>query len=331
MTVAKAFVRGVMIAGCLGASARGGPMLVLGTFSDQVTSLASAAGDARTFSAVDPNPAPQWLGSPTAPPAPASPAPPAYVPPAQPAFTPPPAYSPPQAPASPPPTSTVYDAFINLGTSAYADAGSLTTGNAQPWYANRSVDALFGAFPNAQQRDAFNATVLQRVGQSFRQSGISINLTNDPNATAAHTLSVVSNTANPTSGQVIGMTYLGGNGFHYIDQSVKSARSLDQLEWIVAHNVSHELMLAFGVPEVHDASGNFIDARNASWQMMVSPNARFSTDATSDLLSRNFGLIDSSPLLMGAQVLETQPVPEPATLALWALGSVALLVARKRA
>ena len=45
------------------------------------------------------------------------------------------------------------------------------------------------------------------------------------------------------------MTQVGGNGFSFIDQIAPSAHSLDQLEWIVAHNISHELMLAFGVPE----------------------------------------------------------------------------------
>ena len=35
---------------------------------------------------------------------------------------------------------------------------------------------------------------------------------------------------------------------------------------MVAHNVCHELMLAFGVPEVYDNTGNFIDATIANWR-----------------------------------------------------------------
>ena len=64
------------------------------------------------------------------------------------------------------------------------------------------------------------------------------------------------------------MTYLGGNGFDFIDQAAKSAQSVDQLEWIVAHNVCHELMLAFGVPEVHDKTGNFLDAEMANVELL---------------------------------------------------------------
>ena len=70
------------------------------------------------------------------------------------------------------------------------------------------------------------------------------------------------------------MTHMGGSGFSFIDQEAKSAQSLDQLEWIVAHNVSHELMLAFGVGENYDQTGNYIDARNANWSMMVAPMPR---------------------------------------------------------
>ena len=76
------------------------------------------------------------------------------------------------------------------------------------------------------------------------------------------------------------MTQVGGNGFSFIDQIAPSAQSLDQLEWIVAHNISHELMLAFGVPENYDTTGNFIDSKLANWAMMVNPNSTFSTDAS---------------------------------------------------
>jgi hypothetical protein len=197
-----------------------------------------------------------------------------------------------------------------------------------PWYLSQPVAALYGGTPTPQQRTDFDNAVIQRVGQTFRQSGINVSLTGDPGATAAHTISVVANTLNPASSQAIGMTYLGGNGFHFIDQSANSAHSVDQLEWIVAHNVSHELMLAFGVPEVHDTTGRFVDARIANWSMMVDPAARFSPEAAQDLLSRNFQGNGSPPLLMGAQFLETPAVPEPSTVALWVVGGTALLLGK---
>ncbi|MCA1684814.1 MAG: PEP-CTERM sorting domain-containing protein, partial [Planctomycetia bacterium] len=118
-------------------------------------------------------------------------------------------------------------------------------------------------------------------------------------------------------------TYVGGNGFSFIDQQAPAAQSLDQLEWIAAHNIAHELMLAFGVGENYDKSGNFIDARNAQWSMMTSPTARFSDDAAQALNQALAGGPGGSTSQL-AQVLGAQPVPEPGTLAVWALGALAV-------
>ncbi len=124
---------------------------------------------------------------------------------------------------------------------------------------------------------------MQRVEQTFQQSGVPLTLTLNSTDPATHTLSLVSNTTSNTTPGVIGMTQIGGSGFSFIDQEAQSAQSLDQLEWIVAHSISHELMLALGVGENYDQTGNYIDARNANWAMMVDPNATFSQAAAQAL------------------------------------------------
>lgn len=241
------------------------------------------------------------------------------------------------APVAAPTTAAaapVYDAYINLGTGPYVDANYLTTGGAQPWYNSPGVAALYGGTPNAQQQAQFTQAVLHDVQQSFTGSGVPITLTTDPHASAAHTLSVVSNTTSAW-GPVLGLTNIGSNGFDFIDQAAKAAQNVDQLAWIVAHNVSHELMLAFGVPENYDQSGSFIDARSANLNMMLNPNATFSQAAAQALLSQNF-LQSNEPIrqgaqLIGAQYIGAQPVPEPTTIAAWsvALGGIALVRSRR--
>ncbi len=227
----------------------------------------------------------------------------------------------------------VYDAFLNLGTGPYPDANYLTTGGAQAWYNSPQVAALFGGKPTSQQQAQFTQAVLQHVEQTFTGSGVPITLTADPNAPAAHTLSVVSNTTSAW-GPVLGLTNVGGNGFDFIDQAAKASQNVGQLEWIVAHNVSHELMLAFGVPENYDQTGNFIDARSANLAMMLNPNATFSQSAAQALLAQNF-LGSNEPMfqgaqLIGAQLIGPQPVPEPSTVAAWSVALGGIVIARSR-
>ncbi len=160
---------------------------------------------------------------------------------------------------------------------------TITTGNAQPWYNSSQIASFFGGQPSAQQVASFDNVVMQRVEQTFQQSGVPLTLTLNSTDPATHTLSLVSNTTSNTTPGVIGMTQIGGSGFSFIDQEAQSAQSLDQLEWIVAHSISHELMLALGVGENYDQTGNYIDARNANWAMMVDPNATFSQAAAQAL------------------------------------------------
>ncbi len=243
-----------------------------------------------------------------------------------------PSYSPTiSAPASTLSSGSV-DAFINLGNSPYPLQNTITTGNAQPWYSSSQISSFFGGQPTTQQIQSFDNTILQRVQQTFSQSGVNVTLTDNPSVAALHTLSLVSNTSAASLSTAIGMTQVGASGFSFIDHIASSAQSLDQLEWIVAHNISHELMLAFGVPENYDTTGNFVDARSANWAMMVSPTSTFSAAAAQALdqaLASQNG--STSGTQLGAQLVGSEsPVPEPATIALWTAAGAAIVIAKRR-
>jgi len=218
-----------------------------------------------------------------------------------------------------------------MGNSPYPNAGLITTGGAQAWYNSSQISGFFGGQPNAQQQQSFDSTVLSRVQQTFAQSGVPITLTSDPSVAALHTISLVSNTGSAALSSAIGMTQVGTNGFSFIDQIAKSAQSLDQLEWIVAHNISHELMLGLGVPENYDQTGNYVDSKLANWAMMVNPNATFSPGAAQALLQALQSENNNPGYQLGAQALNSTltPAPEPATWAIWALAATTALVARR--
>ncbi len=240
------------------------------------------------------------------------------------------------APRTTPATATatsaapVANANLNLSTGPYPLNSTITTGNSQPWYNSSQISSFFGGQPTSQQITAFDNTVYQRVEQTFQQGGVPINLTLNSTAPAAHTLSLVSGSTSNTTPGVIGMTQVGASGFSFIDQETKAAQNLDQLEWIVAHNISHELMLSFGIGENYDQTGNYIDARNANWAMMVNPNATFSSGAAQALQTALATNSTSSSNIQGAQLINGQPVPEPTTVACWLVGlSAAALMRRK--
>ncbi len=163
-----------------------------------------------------------------------------------------------------------------------------------PGRAARRSPASSAARSRRRSRRASPNAIVQRVEQTFAQSGVPITVTANPNAPAAHTLSVVSGTTSAW-GPVLGLTNIGGNGFDFIDQAAKVSQSVDQLEWVVAHNISHELMLAFGVPENYDQTGKYIDARDANLSMMLNPKATFSQSAAQELLAQNFLSSNEAP------------------------------------
>ena len=230
-----------------------------------------------------------------------------------------------------PATPLVANANLNLGSGPYPLESTITTGNAQPWYNSSQIASFFGGQPSAQQVASFDNVVMQQVAQTFQQSGVPIALTLNSTDPAAHTLSLVSNTTSNTTPGVIGMTQIGASGFSFIDQEAQFAQTLNQLEWIVAHNISHELMLAFGVGENYDQTGNYIDARNANWAMMVDPNATFSQAAAQALQAAlSSSNTTGSTGVQDAQVIGPQPVPEPTTVACWFAGLSAAAVMRRK-
>jgi hypothetical protein len=226
----------------------------------------------------------------------------------------------------------------------YRDSGDLTTGNAQPWYDSPSVIHAFGGVPNAQQQASFVQTVLQDVQHTYQLSGMNPILTTDPNTPALHTLSVVSGTSYGPNPGAIGITNVGGNGFGFIDKLDYASNPTD-LAWAVAHNVSHELMHAFGVG-YHPDGGNAVDAATANWSSLTDPNMQFGSAATQLLLASQYGTLSDNSSVGGVgaeklnpdgtktdgdQELDAVPAPEPATVAMWAFGALGgLLVLRRR-
>jgi hypothetical protein len=241
-----------------------------------------------------------------------------------------PSTSTPTSAASVPPVSVApassVNAFINMGSSTYASADNLTTGNPQPWYNSPSVTAAFGGSPSAAQQASFQQTVLADVQHTFQISGLNISLTTDPTVPAQHMLSVVSGASYPSNPNAIGITTVGGSGFGFIDK-LSYATSPDQLAWAVAHNVSHELMHALGIGTHPDTTGQYMDAATANWSMLIDPNAKFSPQAVQLIQAAMSGSAASAGGIEGAQLLEA-PVPEPATIAVWtisALGGIGMI------
>jgi hypothetical protein len=240
-------------------------------------------------------------------------------------------------------TSAV-DAYLDLGSGPYTGAGFIASGNPQAWYDSPQVAQLFGGVPTGQQQQSFDQAVLQRVQQTFQLSGISVTLTENAAVPALHTLSLVSNSSSSAFPGAIGTTDLGASGFSFIDPQAQVAQSVDQLEWIVAHNISHELMLAFGVGENYDTTGNYIDARNANLSMLLNPNATFSAGAAAaikaQLPSSTFEQVFqpgaqgiapvAAPMASTAQGIAPVPAPEPSTVAVWGILAAGAVVASRR-
>jgi len=266
---------------------------------------------------------------------------------------------------SPPPSTSQSsgdrpDAFLNFGNGNYAGSSLMTTGTIQPWYQSPTVVQAFGGVPSAQQQTDFANTVLNRVEQTFQQSGVNVNLSLDPNSQAAHTLSVVSGASYGMNPGAIGISEVGGNGFSFIDKlnyGGSSGNAVDQLAWADARNIAHELMHAFGVSVHHDQTGKYLDAGSATWDVLTSPSTTFSPEAASDIKASLASNRSGSSLSLGAELLgssqhssqlgsacphcvrgtmlshgfalelgDAATVPEPTTMMLWTAGAVVSLV-----
>ena len=252
-------------------------------------------------------------------------------------------------------TPPAADAYINFGTSPYASAGSLTTGNAQAWYNSPSVVAAFGGTPSAQQQAGFTQSVLADIQHTFQISGMNVKLTDDPGVSSAHTLSVASGVSAQSNPNAIGLTQVSGNGFSFIDK-LSYATTPDQLAWAVAHNVAHELMHAFGVAIHPDQTGTYLDTATATWSMLIDPNTKFSPQAVQLMLSSMGGAsgmnaslgaellnLSKHPVncqcqfcqemrrlgINAAEILEAA-VPEPSTIAIWSVTALGGIFAVRR-
>jgi hypothetical protein len=238
----------------------------------------------------------------------------------------------PSSPASPP------DAYLNFGTSSYPEQSALTVGTAQPWFDSAAVTKAFGHTPDAQEQQGFISGVFNDVQQTFTASGLTgqnaVRLTTDPSAGALHTMSVASGLSYAPNPNAVGITDVGANGFSFIDK-LGYANTPDQLEWAVAHNVTHELMHAFGVAVHHDQTGTYLDAATAQWSLLTDPNATLSSAAVQDILAHNIGRNGSSSSATGAELIDGDEeilasVPEPAAITCWGLATAGLLVVRWR-
>lgn len=236
-------------------------------------------------------------------------------------------------------TAFTPDAFLNFGTAPYAEQSVLTVGVAKPWYTSAAVANVFGRTPTVQEQQDFIEGVSSNVQQTFEQSGLTgshaVSLTTDPGAGAHHGLSVVSGLSYGANPSAIGISDVGANGFSFIDK-LSYAKTPQELEWAVAHNVAHELMHAFGVGEHLDQTGNYLDAATADWEMLIDPKATLSPAAVDAIVTHSVGRFGDLSLQVGRGVMVEgeqeilAPVPEPTTIAVWGLAATALLLHQRR-
>ena len=229
------------------------------------------------------------------------------------------------------------DALINFGGGPYPEAASLTTGNAQGFFNSPVFRNFFGPNgPSINDAGNFENEVLATIKATYNNAGLAINLTADPNALAAHTMSVVSGTSYAGASGAIGITDVGNNGFSFIDKFA-GVQSVDQLAIAVGHNLAHELMHAFGIADHPEQSGPYVDAATTTLGILSDPNTGFSAAAAGLLSTLNFQAVGQS-VTSGAQRIDgdqlllggPSPVPEPSTVAVWSLIGGLLIAHRRR-
>lgn len=229
--------------------------------------------------------------------------------------------------------------FVNFGSKPYAEASSLTVGAASPWYQSEAVTKVFdGSVPNESQRTDFVQSVLANVEHTFRISGLDLKLSDDSDSSNSRMISVVSGLSykDDKENNVAGITYVGSSGFSFIDK-LAGAKSPEELAWVLAHNVAHELMHSLGVADHPDETGEYLDAGRASWDMMTNPDTKFSPEAIAIMKSAttsgvNVGALGLQLIAEAQQVAAESgfmadssmmaPVPEPSTVAIWTLSGL---------
>ena len=241
-------------------------------------------------------------------------------------------------------SSSRYDALVRMDSGPFPSSSSLTIGQPQAWYLSPVVKGVYGGVPSYDQQKAFEQDVIQKVQQTYSQSGVPIQVTSDPGAGAVKTVSVVAGASFGPNSEAAGIAEINGNGFSFIDK-LNNVSSVNDLSWAVARNVAHELMHAYGV-EHHDTTGGYLDSAVASWDMLLDPDTKFSQAAINQLLTAisnpttadrpdAYGFLDEGVAGSGgvanyqAQLISPQPVPEPATLILWGMMGVGAIVAQK--
>ena len=235
----------------------------------------------------------------------------------------------PAAAAYQPVSNYQYDGYLNFSDGPFPGSNLLTDGNPRPWYNSPVVQNVYGGTPSPDQQADFVNTVLQRVEQTFALSGVPVTLTATPGSSAAHTMSLVSNTSYPANKDAIGITDVGNDGVSFIDKF--QTNNLDQLEWAVAHNMAHELMHTFG-GDHHDTTGTYLDGASATWDLLTNPNTVFGPDSVKELLSHDFKQRYDRGGSTSAEELEItpSPVPEPATVLLWSVVGSLVVAGRVR-
>jgi hypothetical protein len=236
---------------------------------------------------------------------------------------------------APPPRD---DAFINFGSGPYPEASKLIAGTPLPFFDSPVFTHFFGPKgPGSSDLANFEQEVLSTIKSTYNNAGLPITLTDNPATPAAHTISVVSGASYSGNSAAIGITDVGNNGFSFIDK-FSGTQNLEQLATAIGHNISHELMHAFGIANHPEQTGPYVDAASSTLQTLSDPSIGFSPAAASLLSTLNFQAVGTSvmagaPLRVdGDQILigGASTVPEPSSVALWAVVGALVVVHHRR-